>query len=509
MIILREYKSVVFWLIFVSLWIVGFDLSCNKEKNNKIKEKENTSDDNVSINSDYYNSNINNSNSTDNINNSFVNQNISITESQNNNINSDNNINNSFNQLGNIINAPNYINNNNNRINENYNINNNFNNGFANQQGNIINVLNNLNTEMNPNNYLGLNQQQPILVGLTKIEGATCYMNAILQCLSNTKHLTEHFLRAYQNDNPGAVIANDYYEILSNLWSRENNKKAYNPESFAKKLIQENPLLAKNQTNKSKDLIEYLLRTLHQDLNGIDDTNTDNSNSIYPDQTNENSMLISFLEEFKKNCNSPISAFFYGVLETKIQCKKCNTITYSFNKYEFLDFPLKEVNNYLTQKGSRDALVNQEGTNPGINLYECFDYYRQPQLMTGEKQLYCTACGESQDTSSTSVIYSTPNYLIINLDRGKEPVCKGKVNFPTQLDIDEYVPFKRCPRTYDLYAVICNQLEPDSTSDKIVAYCKNRIDNKWYCYNDEVVSECEDQQEIYKGMSYMLFYEKV
>ena len=38
MIILRGYKSVVFWLIFVSLWIVGCDTCC-KEKEGNISEK--------------------------------------------------------------------------------------------------------------------------------------------------------------------------------------------------------------------------------------------------------------------------------------------------------------------------------------------------------------------------------------------------------------------------------------------------------------------------------------
>jgi ubiquitin C-terminal hydrolase len=36
----------------------------------------------------------------------------------------------------------------------------------------------------------------PILRGLYNI-GATCYMNASLQCLSNTKELTNYFLNNY------------------------------------------------------------------------------------------------------------------------------------------------------------------------------------------------------------------------------------------------------------------------------------------------------------------------
>ena len=38
---------------------------------------------------------------------------------------------------------------------------------------------------------------EPILVGLNNI-GATCYMNATLQCLSNTKKLTEYFLKEFK-----------------------------------------------------------------------------------------------------------------------------------------------------------------------------------------------------------------------------------------------------------------------------------------------------------------------
>ena len=38
MIILRECKSVVFWLMFVSLWIIGCCPCCNEETNDEIEE---------------------------------------------------------------------------------------------------------------------------------------------------------------------------------------------------------------------------------------------------------------------------------------------------------------------------------------------------------------------------------------------------------------------------------------------------------------------------------------
>ena len=57
-------------------------------------------------------------------------------------------------------------------------------------------------------------KNEPILIGLNNI-GATCYMNASLQCLSNTKKLTEYFLKSYKYD-PNKVMANEYYEVIKN-----------------------------------------------------------------------------------------------------------------------------------------------------------------------------------------------------------------------------------------------------------------------------------------------------
>ena len=46
MIILRGYKSVVFWLIFMSLWIIGCDTCCKEKKVDETEKKVNTSKNN-------------------------------------------------------------------------------------------------------------------------------------------------------------------------------------------------------------------------------------------------------------------------------------------------------------------------------------------------------------------------------------------------------------------------------------------------------------------------------
>ena len=162
----------------------------------------------------------------------------------------------------------------------------------------------------------------------------------------------------------------------------------------------------------------------------------------------------------------------------------------------------------MYQNGRRMSLVNNDGTNPDINLYECFDYYQKIDLMNGQNQMYCNICNENKDTYYGTTIYSLPNYLIINLNRGKGAVYSCKVIFPETLNLLNYVTFKDGITAMKLYAVICH-IGPSSMSGHFIAYCRHRINNKWYKYNDSFVTECTQPNEYYNGMPYILFYKAI
>jgi len=328
-------------------------------------------------------------------------------------------------------------------------------------------------------------------------------MNASLQCLSNTKELTEFFLNNYKDKNKKKhIITYEYYELIKNLWNEKNNNKPYSPYSFKDVLSQENELFAGIQANDSKDLINFLIERLHQELNVIKENNNENFYQV--NQLNENEALQFFLKDFTSNFNSIISKLFYGILETKSQCKGCNTIKFNFQLYSFLEFPLQHINQYFYNNGKR-PLFTQDGKNPDVDLYECFEYNRKIDLMNGENQMYCNICNKLCDATYTNFIYSGPNYLIINLNRGRGAVYECKVNFPEQLNLFNYVSYKHGITAYELYAVICH-LGPSSMSGHFVAYCRNRIDNKWYLYNDAFVSLCDKPKQYNEGMPYILFY---
>ena len=355
-------------------------------------------------------------------------------------------------------------------------------------------------------------KKTPILVGLNNID-ATFYMNATLQCLSNTDELTNFFLNKFKyepNDN-NKIISNAYYNVVNNLWDRNNNNKSFSPNEFKEKLSQENPLFAGRAANDSKDLINFLLERLHKELNDIKKENNmkDGNNMSYKikpnDQLDEQKMINIFTNEFNEKYKSIISNLFYGLLESKSQCQQCKYIKYNFQVYSFIEFPLERVNQYCFMTGKRNNYNMNNNKNPDINLYECFEYYNNLELMTGDNQMYCNICNSNCDFLYGSLLYSTPNYLVINLNRGRGGVYECNVNFPEQLNLFNFVIFKNGKTVYELYAVICH-IGPSSMSGHFIAFCKNRIDKKWYKYNDSFVTLCQNSKEYLSGMPYILFY---
>ena len=354
------------------------------------------------------------------------------------------------------------------------------------------------------------NSKLPIEIGLQNI-GATCYMNATLQALSNTSKLTEFFLTKYKYEpnNNNKKISNELYKVLTNLWDDNKKKGDYPPNDFKEVLSKENPLFAGIQPNDSKDLINFLLERLHQENNNPSQPNNQISNSLSNvNQLNEIETLTAFLQDYFSSNNSIITDLFYGICKIENKCTGCNYSKYNFQIYSFLEFPLKQVNLYMFQTGRRNFIVNQDGSNPDINLYECFDYYQKVDLMNGQNQMYCNICNINKDTYYGTTIYSLPNNLIINLNREKGGVYKCNVNFPETLNLLNYVAYKDGPTAMKLYAVICHFGGSDM-SGHFIAYCKHRKTKEWYCYNDSVATKCTEKQPYNKGMPYILFYQAV
>ena len=393
---------------------------------------------------------------------------------------------------------------------------------------NIINDLSHSKTEIRPQNikyieldqigFLGSEIESEPKIGLANI-GATCYMNATLQCLSHTVKLVNFFLDPRnEHQIKSKQFSKELLEVFKKLWIKKynKNKNDYEPYKFKQTISEMNPLFAGVAANDAKDLINFILQELHTELNlannDINNYNNNNGSMIQQDQTNEQQMLMAFLEEFKKTQKSIISDIFFFIIMTKTECLNCKQINmsrgiynpiylYNFQIMNFLIFPLETVREY------KCGLYGQNFTE--VDLNDCFMHYQKVELMQGENQMWCKYCGQNSVSQYITNIYSPPTYLVLILNRGKGNCYNVKLNFGEILDIGNYVRMKENKNViYHLYAIVTH-LGPSNMGGHFIAFCKSPIDSKWYRYNDSLVSYEGNFYNVSNfGIPYILFYER-
>ena len=123
--------------------------------------------------------------------------------------------------------------------------------------------------------------------GLINI-GSTCYMNATLQCLLHVSELVIYFLQEYEKDKlilneknknieSKGKISEAFFNLVKgvNEESYNNNPydKAFAPVEFKNVIGNYNPQFRRFEANDSKDLILYLLQTMHDEMNYYGDIN--------------------------------------------------------------------------------------------------------------------------------------------------------------------------------------------------------------------------------------------
>ena len=355
------------------------------------------------------------------------------------------------------------------------------------------------------------NVNNPRLIGLENI-GATCYMNSTLQCLVNIKDFTNYLLN---NDNFTHILKNidncellgSYCKLLSKLCCDESVINYYAPRKFKQILSLKNPLFEGVQANDSKDLIYFLLEQFNEELNIIDlklNPNLKKDENLIDDinQTNKNLVFSNFIREYTSDNNNIIPKLFFSLIENESLCNGCQTRKYNYQIVFSLEMPLEMIYNKIY--GNQNINQNMKKK---LNLNECFMNYNEYNIFTGENAMYCNICQRQMDSSYYKKLYSPSPILIIILNRGKANKFDCDVDFDEQINLQPYLLDPSINYSYKLFGVVTHF----GTSDMgghFIAYCRHRILNEWYCYNDAVVTKLSDQQNGYKnGVPYILFYE--
>ena len=362
------------------------------------------------------------------------------------------------------------------------------------------------------NGIIQLDSDKPTL-GLQNV-GATCYMNATLECLIHMKELSQLLLSAfffkYPKENKDYAekhkLTLSYINILSQVFFPKlngNTSKYYAPYEFKNLISELNPLFQGVQANDAKDLLQCILENLHTELKMA----TQYFQEYNIDQRDEKASMQYFFNSYVTQNKSPIQDYLYGINRIKSICLKCNTAKYNFQTYNLLYFPLKEAKRVaVLRKKKEDEKFDEK--NYILNLEDCFAHSEQVDHFTGDNQMFCNECQSSADAEYQTVLYTTPTILSIVLNRGKANLdFQENFEFGLDLDIKKYIynPEAKHGKYYLIGMVVHSGLH--GMGGHFIAYCRMDKKAKWFCYNDAWVTECNDiEKKLSENSPYILFY---
>ena len=350
-------------------------------------------------------------------------------------------------------------------------------------------------------------------LGLQNV-GATCYMNATLECLIHIKELSEHLLSAFYFRFPKDIedysakhkLSIQYVNILSQVYFPKlynNNQKFYAPYDFKNLISEMNPLFAGVQANDAKDLLQFILETMHSELKMATQVFVEYN----IDQRNQGMAMKYFYDSYVTQNKSPVHDYLYGVNKIQSLCLNCNTVKYNFQSYNLLYFPLKEAKRCAILK-KKEEDPNFDETNYILNLEDCFAHNEKTEKFEGDNQMYCNDCFRLADAEYQSSLFTAPTVLSIVLNRGRgNQDFKEDFIFGTELDIKKYI---HNPNALHGKYYLIGMVVHSGTNDMgghFIAYCRMDKHSKWFCYNDAWVYEEDDiDSKLNQNCPYILFY---
>ncbi|CAF3885372.1 unnamed protein product [Adineta steineri] len=172
----------------------------------------------------------------------------------------------------------------------------------------------------------------------------SCFMNAALQCLSNTRELRDYFLKSYycvelNRTNPlgmKGIMAEEFATVIKNLWSGTyNHINANRLRDYVAKRHQE---FVGNGQHDAQELLTILLDALHEDLNRVQ-----NKPQVPPieDENRPDYVLADeYWRGYLSRNDSLIVELFTGQFKSKTKCPQCLKESVTFDPFTSLSVPL-------------------------------------------------------------------------------------------------------------------------------------------------------------------------
>ena len=344
----------------------------------------------------------------------------------------------------------------------------------------------------------------------------------------------------------GGKLATAYANLIKDIWiGKESDdmkrsmminyepkqKRIILPHNFKSTLEKYAPQFQGYNQHDAQELISYLLDGMHEDLNRVKKSNNPHveDEDCDGDCLNDDELSMQSWSNHLLRNESIIVDLFQGQLKNTLQCNICDYQSVKFEPFMYLSLPVAS-----DQEGSEKRAKS---------LNECLELYCKQEVLDGDNLWYCPKCSRNVSAVKKLDLWMIPPILIIHLKRFKVYTSKPpfyhyattnrrtrvkqnhKIQYPTNLDLSHIIQRSRTKgrKRFDRIGCICGT-EPvyklyamlhhvgDLSSGHYTAQALNRIDNRWYDFNDSCVSELDialdssDDSNISSSSAYCLFY---
>ncbi|TNN88524.1 Ubiquitin carboxyl-terminal hydrolase 33 [Liparis tanakae] len=206
---------------------------------------------------------------------------------------------------------------------------------------------------------------------------------------------------------------------------------------------------------------------------------------------------------------------FDGTIVSSVQCLTCDRVSVTLENFQDISLPIpgKEDLAKLHSSTHQTSLIKAGSCGEAYAAQGWISFVMEYIKSTRDNMYSCEKCKKLRNGVKFCKMQSLPEILCVHLKRFRHELMfstkiSTHVSFPLEgLDLQPFLAKDSAAQTtnYDLLSVICHH--GTASSGHYIAYCRNDVNNLWYEFDDQSVTEVSESC-VQNAEAYVLFYKK-